>query len=129
MFQIFRKKRLWLKKLKVLCRGHMFLVVLQVNKLLELFMKQNCKKNQTNFRVEKVIKGKDNKLYIKWKCYYSSFNSWIDQKVSFQNNTTIAKAKQKLTYICLIMQQMLIHQNLLKRLMLISLKRWWIRYW
>ena len=129
MFQIFRKKRLWLKKLKVLCRGHMFLVVLQVNKLLELFMKQNCKKNQTKFRVEKVIKGKDNKLYIKWKCYYSSFNSWIDQKVSFQNNTTIAKAKQKLTYICLIMQQMLIHQNLLKRLMLISLKRWWIRYW
>ena len=129
MFQIFRKKCLWLKKLKALCRGHMFLVVLQVNKLLELFMKQNCKKNQTKFRVEKVIKGKDNKLYIKWKCYYSSFNSWIDQKVSFQNNTTIAKAKQKLTYICLIMQQMLIHQNLLKRLMLISLKRWWIRYW
>ena len=129
MFQIFWKKRLWLKKLKVLCRGHMFWVVLQVNKLLELFMKQNCKKNQTKFRVEKVIKGKDNKLYIKWKCSYSSFNSWIDQKVSFQNNTTIAKAKQKLTYICLIMQQMLIHQNLLKRLMLISLKRWWIRYW
>ena len=129
MFQIFRKKRLWLKKLKVLCRGHMFWVVLQVNKLLELFMKQNCKKNQTKFRVHKVIKGKDNKLYIKWKCYYSSFNSWIDQKVSFQNNTPIAKAKQKLTYICLIMQQVSIHQNLLKRLMLISLKRWWIRYW
>ena len=129
MFQIFRKKRLWLKKLKVLCRGHMFWVVLQVNKLLELFMKQNCKKNQTKFRVQKVIKGKDNKLYIKWKCYYSSFNSWIDQKVSFQNNTPIAKAKQKLTYICLIMQQVSIHQNLLKRLMLISLKRWWIRYW
>ena len=38
-------------------------------------MKQNCKKNQTKFRVQKVIKGKDNKLYIKWKCYYSSFNS------------------------------------------------------
>ena len=30
--------------------------------------------------IEKVIKRKGNKLYVKWKAYYSSFNSWIDKK-------------------------------------------------
>ena len=32
------------------------------------------------FRIEKVIKKKDDKLYVKWKGYDSSFNSWIDKK-------------------------------------------------
>ena len=32
------------------------------------------------FRVEKVIKRKSNKLYAKWKGYDNSFNSWIDKK-------------------------------------------------
>ena len=36
--------------------------------------------NQQKFRIEKVIKRKDDKLYVKWKCYDSSFNSWIDKK-------------------------------------------------
>ena len=36
--------------------------------------------NQKEFRVEKVTKKKDDKLYIKWKGYDSSFNSWIDKK-------------------------------------------------
>ena len=36
------------------------------------------------FRVEKLIKRKGNKLYVKWKEYDSSFNSWIDQKVIVQ---------------------------------------------
>ena len=30
--------------------------------------------------VEKVIKRKGHKPYVKWKGYDSSFNSWIDQK-------------------------------------------------
>ena len=34
--------------------------------------------NQQEFRIEKVVKKKGNKLYFKWKCYDSSFNSWID---------------------------------------------------
>ena len=34
--------------------------------------------DQEKFRIEKVIKKKGDKLYIKWKGYYSSFNSWID---------------------------------------------------
>ena len=31
-------------------------------------------------RTEKVIKRKGNKLYVKWKRYDNSFNSWIDKK-------------------------------------------------
>ena len=32
------------------------------------------------FRVEKLIKRIDNKIYVKRKGYYSSFNSWISKK-------------------------------------------------
>ena len=38
------------------------------------------KTNQQEFRIEKVIKRKGDKLYVKWKGYDSSFNSWIDKK-------------------------------------------------
>ena len=38
------------------------------------------KTNQKELKVEKVIKRKNNKLYVKWKGYDSSFNSWIDIK-------------------------------------------------
>ena len=38
------------------------------------------KTNQKQFRVEKVIKRKGDKLYVKWKGYDSCFNSWIDKK-------------------------------------------------
>ena len=38
------------------------------------------KTNQQEFRIEKVIKRKDDKLYVKWIGYDSSFNSWIDKK-------------------------------------------------
>ena len=68
-----------IKKGKILYHGHMLLVILKENKLLEHFMKTNCKKtNQKEFRIGKVIKRKGDKLYVKWKGYDSSFNSWID---------------------------------------------------
>ena len=38
------------------------------------------KTNQKEFKIEKVIKKKGDKLYVQWKGYYSSFNSWIDKK-------------------------------------------------
>ena len=38
------------------------------------------KTNQEEFRVEKAIKIKCDRLYVKWKGYNSSFNSWIDKK-------------------------------------------------
>ena len=36
--------------------------------------------NQQKFRAEKVLKRKGDKLYVKWKGYNNSFNSWIDKK-------------------------------------------------
>ena len=38
------------------------------------------KANQKDFRVEKVIKRKADKSYVKWKGYKSSFNSCIDEE-------------------------------------------------
>ena len=38
------------------------------------------KTNQKEFRTQKVIKRKGDKLYVKWKGYNNSFNSWIDKK-------------------------------------------------
>ena len=38
------------------------------------------KTNQKEFRIEKVIKRKGDKLHIKWKGFDNSFNSWIDKK-------------------------------------------------
>ena len=40
------------------------------------------KTNQKEFIVEQVIKTKANKIYIKWKDWDSSFNSWVDRKDS-----------------------------------------------
>ena len=44
------------------------------------YEKELQKTNQKEFRIEKVIKRKRNKLYLKWKGYDNSFNSWIDKK-------------------------------------------------
>ena len=44
------------------------------------YEKELQKINQNEFRIEKVIKRKDNRLYVKWKGYDNSFNSWIDKK-------------------------------------------------
>ena len=37
------------------------------------------KTDQKEFRIEKVIRQKENKLYVKWKVYDNSFNSRIDK--------------------------------------------------
>ena len=42
--------------------------------------KELQKSNQKEFRVEKVMKKKGDKLYVTWKGYDSSFNSWVDKK-------------------------------------------------
>ena len=70
-----------LKKLKIPFRGHMLLMILIEKKLLEAFIKKDCKKtNQKEFIVEKLIKKIGDKLYVRWNGYDSSFNSWIDKK-------------------------------------------------
>ena len=45
-----------------------------------LYENQLQKTNQKDFRIEKIIKKKGDRLYVKWKGYYNSFNSWIDKK-------------------------------------------------
>ena len=39
------------------------------------YQKEFQKRNQENFRIEKVITKKGNKLYVKWRGYDKSFNS------------------------------------------------------
>ena len=44
------------------------------------YEKELQKTSQKEFSVEKVIKRKGDKLYVKWRGYDCSFNSWIDEK-------------------------------------------------
>ena len=44
------------------------------------YEKELQKNNQQEFRIEKVINKKGDKLYVKWKGYDSSSNSWINKK-------------------------------------------------
>ena len=44
------------------------------------YEKELQKTNQEEFRIEKVIKRKRNKLCVKWNGYDNSFNSCIDRK-------------------------------------------------
>ena len=54
---------------------------LQVEKIVGTFYENELQKtNQKEFRIEKVIQKKGDKLYVKWKGYNNSFNSWIDKK-------------------------------------------------
>ena len=61
----------------------MLLMISMVKKLLEkenYYEKELQKTNQQEFTIENVIRRKGNKLFVKWKGYNSSFNSWIDKK-------------------------------------------------
>ena len=44
------------------------------------YKKELQKANLKEFRVEKVIKKKSDNLYVNWKGYDNSFNSWIDKE-------------------------------------------------
>ena len=44
------------------------------------YEKELQRTNQKEFRIEKVIKRKGDKVYVKWKGYDNSFNCWIDKK-------------------------------------------------
>ena len=51
------------------------------DEIIGTFYKKELQKiDQQEFRTEKVIKKKGNKLYVKGKGYDNSFNSWIDKK-------------------------------------------------
>ena len=44
------------------------------------YEKELQKTKQKEFRIEKVIKRKGDKLHVKWRGYNNYFNSWIDKK-------------------------------------------------
>ena len=78
--QIGQKKFLLLVKLKIHFRG---LVVndLSGEEISGSFCEKEFQKpNQIEFRIEKVLNTKGNKLYLKWKGYDNRFNSWINKK-------------------------------------------------
>ena len=55
--------------------------VLNGKKIIGTFYEKELQKtNQKEFRIEKVIKRKGDKSYVKWEGYDNSFNSWIDKK-------------------------------------------------
>ena len=56
------------------------------------FNKKELKKaKQKEFRIDKVIKRKGDKLYVKWKGYNNYFNSWIDKKRHIINKWIYSK--------------------------------------
>ena len=76
-FQIGQKTFLLLVKFKI-----QFLVVNDLNgeEIIGSFYEKELKKtNEKEFRIEKVLKRKGDKLYVKWKGYSNSFNSWINK--------------------------------------------------
>ena len=54
------------------CSNVFWEIIEKKNKKIKIIKKE--------FRVEKVIKKNGDKLYVKWKGYDNSFNSWIDKK-------------------------------------------------
>ena len=46
----------------------------------KFYEKELQKTNQKEFRIEKILKKKGDKLCVKWEGYNNSFNSWIDKK-------------------------------------------------
>ena len=77
------------------------------------------KTNQKEFRIEKVLKKKGDNLYVKWKGYDNSFNSWIDKKDIVYISVNIIQSLMNhlveilmLQLIYLIMQQKMILKTL-----------------
>ena len=67
-----------LKKLKI-----QFHVIIDLNgeKIIGTFHEKELQKiGKQEFRIEEVIKKNGHKIYVKWKGYDNSSNSWIDKK-------------------------------------------------
>ena len=75
------KKSLLLKKIKNTVPWTNIINDLNVGEIVGSFYEKELQKtNEKEFRIEKVIKRKGNKLYAKCKGYNNSFNSWIYKK-------------------------------------------------
>ena len=83
--QIGLKKYLLLKKVKNNVPWTYVVNDLNGEEIIGTFYEKELPKtSQEEFRIEKVIKRKGDKMYVKWKGYDNSFNSWIDKKTSYK---------------------------------------------
>ena len=62
------------------------------------YEKELRKTNQEEFRIEKVIKQKGDKLYVKWKGYDKLFHSWIDKANLVQRNKNVKRYYKMIYY-------------------------------
>ena len=70
-----------IKKIKNTVPWTYFINDLSGEEIISTFYEKELQSTRQNkFRIEKVIKKKGDKLYVKWKRYNNSFNSWIDKK-------------------------------------------------
>ena len=70
------KKSLLLKKIKNTVPRTYKISDLNGEEIMGSFYEKELQKiNQKEFRIEKLIKNKGDKLYVKWKGYNNSFNS------------------------------------------------------
>ena len=70
-----------IKKIKNTVRWTYVINDLNSEEIIGAFYENELQKtDQKEFRIEKVLKKKGDKLYVKWKGYDNSFNSWIDKK-------------------------------------------------
>ena len=76
MFQIDLKKLLWLKKFRILFRGHVIRDLKDEDILGTFYEKELQEANQKELRVEKVIKRRGHKLYAKWKGQNTQEEEW-----------------------------------------------------
>ena len=103
------KTFLWWKQLKYIVLWTYVTEELFGEDFLEtLDEKELQKTSQTKFRIKKVIKKKCDKLYLKWKGYDDSFNSWLIRKKSWYKTSYFAEPytnskNKKLNQIFLIM--------------------------
>ena len=82
MLLIGQKKFLLLIKLKIQVILLIILYISDLNgeEIIESFYEKELERtNQKEFRIEKILKRKGGKLYVKWKGYENSFNSWINK--------------------------------------------------
>ena len=81
MFQIGLMKYFWLKKIKSDVARTFVIIDLNGEEIVWTFYRKELQEaNQKGFRVEKAIKRIDDKVYVKYKGYDSSFNSWIKKQ-------------------------------------------------
>ena len=95
MFRISRYKKIFAKGYMQNCSEDVFIICKSKNTVLWTYVISDLnfelvtgsfyenelqKTDQSECRIEKIIKRKGNKLYVKWEGYDNSFNSWIDKR-------------------------------------------------